>query len=160
MERSSQTILLFFLFFIALGCAASETSKSESPSAPSSTAGPTTAVPASTTATKPDTVDWNAPGAPLPAPAVSEVDREGVAESLGLIGPLVAVGGKGSDVYVLVFDPAGVLVGALTQKEVKQDPQKLEKLVALAHDRSEVQNYHALQVMNAIALRSAFADRP
>lgn len=96
----------------------------------------------------------------MPPPPVGDADREGLAESKGLIGPLVAVGGKGSKVYILVYDPAGVLMGALPQEEVKRDPAKLEKLVAIAHARAEVQNFHALQVMNAIALRSGAGNPP
>ena len=168
-------ILLIILPLIGFGCAAKESTPSAG--APSQTtkpgppAAPDTQTPdkpaamaeAKTTplpASPPDTIDWHTPGLPLPAPGVGEVDREGVAESLGLVGPLVAVGGKGSDVYILVFDPAGVLVGALPQKEVKQNPLKLEKLVLLAHERAEIQNDHALTVMNAMALRSASGNRP
>ncbi len=168
-------ILLILLPLIGLGCAAKESTPSAgAPSQttkPSPPAAPATAKPDKPAAVAeaktaplpvgpPDTIDWYTPGLPLPAPGVAEVDREGVAESLGLVGPLVAVGGKGSDVYILVFDPAGVLVGALPQKEVKQDPRKLEKLVLLAHERAEIQNDHALTVMNAMALRSASGNRP
>ncbi len=162
MKRSSQAILLVLisLSFIALGCAASETSKTNSPTASAPSAGTPAAAPEATTATKPDTIDWATQGAPLPPPLVREGDREGIAESKGLIGPLVAVGGKGSKVYILVYDPAGVLVGALPQEEVKKDPAKLENLVAIAHARAEAQNFHALQVMNAIALRSGAGNPP
>ena len=173
MKRSSQAFLLMVLSlsFIALGCAASETATSDRSSAPpttagttapapSTTAGPTVAAPTPATATKTDTIDWATQGAPLPPPPVREGDTEGLAESKGLIGPLVAVGGKRSEVYILVYDPAGVLVGALRQEEVRQNPRKLENLVAIAHARAEIQNFHAMQVMNAIALRSNAGDAP
>jgi hypothetical protein len=99
--------------------------------------------------TNQDTVDWRTvvgEGKPL---RTKETDLEWLGEKMGLIGPIVAVGGSGSKRYVLVYDPAGVLVGGLTRKEVKKNPERLEKLVRRAHERGEVQNLHALQFMAA-----------
>ena len=96
-----------------------------------------------------DTVDWRTVVGEDKTLRIKETDLEWLGEKMGLIGPIVAVGGSGSKRYVLVYDPAGVLVGGLTRKEVKKNPQRLEKLVRLAHERGEVQNLHALQFMAA-----------
>lgn len=96
-----------------------------------------------------DTVDWRTlrdDGSPLVVP---ETDLEWPGEQMGLVGPIVATGGSGSKRYVLVYDPAGVLVGGMTRKEVKKNPERFEQLLRLAHERGEVQNMHALQIMVA-----------
>ena len=56
-------------------------------------------------------------------PRDTDIERPG--EQLGLIGPIIAHGGQGSKAYIAVYDPAGVLVGAITKKEAKADPKRL-----------------------------------
>ncbi len=94
-----------------------------------------------------DTVSWQTlrdDGTPLVLP---ETDLEWPGEQMGIVGPIVAVGGTGSKRYVQVFDPAGVLVGIMTRKEVQKHPERLEQLLQLAHKRGEVQNLNALEFM-------------
>ncbi len=106
-----------------------------------------------------DTVAWQTASFGLPEPAVKETDREWPGDEMGLIGPIIAMGGKGANTYLLVFDPAGVLVGGITQKEARQNPQALEALIRKAHDRGEVQNYHAMQYMNALEFQALLTAR-
>jgi hypothetical protein len=77
-------------------------------------------------------------------PKVSETDLEWPGERLGLIGPIVATGGKGAKQFVVVFDSAGIPVGALTRKAYKEDPGQLAELLARAQVRSELQNLATL----------------
>ena len=104
-----------------------------------------------------DTVDWRTlrkDGSPL---AVPETDLEWPGEKMGLIGPIVAVGGLGAKRYVLVYDPSGVLVGGMTRKEVEKHHERLEQLVKLAHERGEVQNLRSLQFMVVRKMRARTA---
>ena len=96
-----------------------------------------------------DSVDWKALLDDGNPPVVPETDLEWPGEGMGLVGPIVATGGVGSKRYVLVYDPAGVLVGAMTRKEVQKHPERFEQILQLAHKRGEVQNLHALQFMAA-----------
>jgi len=104
-----------------------------------------------------DTVDWRTVVGEENPPAVPETDLEWLGEKMGLTGPIVATGGEGSERYVLVYDPAGVLVGAMTGEEVRKHPERLEKLVRLAHARGEIQNLHALQFMAARKIQAQMA---
>lgn len=104
-----------------------------------------------------DTVDWRTVTGEETPQGIPMTDLEWPGEKLGLIGPIVAAGGEGSDRYVLVYDPAGVLVGGLTGEEVQKNPERLEKLVRLAHQRGEIQNLHALQFMAARKIRAQMA---
>ena len=96
-----------------------------------------------------DTIDWRTVLGEDNPPEVTETDLEWPGEKMGLIGPIVVTGGTGSNRYVLVYDPAGVLVGGMTRREAQENPQRLEEIVRLAHERGEIQNLHALQVMSA-----------
>ena len=104
-----------------------------------------------------DSVDWRSlrhDGRPLVVP---ETDLEWPGEKMGLIGPIVATGGLGAKRYVLVYDPAGVLVGGMTGKEVEKHPERLEQLVRLAHERGEIQNLRSLQFMVVRKMRARSA---
>ena len=96
-----------------------------------------------------DTVDWRTVVGEDNHLIVPATDLEWPGEKMGLIGPIVATGGVGSERYVLVYDPAGVLVGGMTREDVQKHPERLEKFVRLAHERGEIQNLHALQFMAA-----------
>jgi len=73
-----------------------------------------------------------------------DTDVEGPGEQLGLIGPIIAHGGEGKKAYIAVYDPAGVLVGAITKKEAKADPKRLEAIIQIAQKRAVVQNQFGL----------------
>jgi len=91
-----------------------------------------------------DSVDWSSLNQAGQTPKAGETDLEWPGERLGLIGPIVATGGSGSDQFIIVFDPAGIPVGALTRKSYKKDPMLLAKLLAKAQVRSEIQNLSTL----------------
>ncbi len=153
------SILIVFLALL-IGCAASD----PYPAAPSTEKQDATtqsvAVPSQNTipTEKPDgprfshrsprdTVDWKSTNVRNAVPVVKETDREWPGERLGLIGPIIAKGGAGSKRYLLVFDPAGVLVGGLTYKEFKNNPQRLDALIEKARIRGEHQNFMALHFL-------------
>ena len=95
-----------------------------------------------------DSVDWSTVHPEQRPPQVGPGDREWPGERLGLIGPIVAHSSKGSRTrYVLVYDAAGVLVGGMTQKEFKQDPEKFNALLEKAHQRSQHQNRMAMRYL-------------
>ena len=61
---------------------------------------------------------------------------EGPGERLGLLGPIIAYGGEGKKAYIAVYDPAGVLVGAISKKEAREDPKRLETILRIARKRA------------------------
>lgn len=73
-----------------------------------------------------------------------DTDIEWPGEQLGLIGPIIAHGGEGKKAYIAVYDPAGVLVGAITKKEAKENPKRLQKIIRIAQMRAIVQNQYGL----------------
>ncbi len=165
------SILIVFLALL-IGCAAG----GPSPSAPSTEKPDTTsqsvAVPSQNTipTEKPDgpafnhrsprdTVDWESTNVRNAVPVVKETDREWPGERLGLIGPIIAKGGAGSKRYLLVFDPAGVLVGGLTYKEFEENPQRLDALIEKAQIRGEHQNFMALHFLVRKRLAEDMAAR-
>ncbi len=95
-----------------------------------------------------DTVDWQS--IPIASPGSSPVDREGPGEAMGIIGPIIAIGGSGSKTYIAIYDPGGVFIGALYLKEAKQDPTRLENLLHLAHARGEIQNTRTVNRVSAL----------
>lgn len=90
-----------------------------------------------------DTVNWNASSIDGQPPWIGQADREWPGEEMGLIGPIIAMGGSGSKTYVAVYDPGGVFIGALYLKEARENPQHLESLIRLAHHRGVLQNSRA-----------------
>jgi len=83
-----------------------------------------------------DSVDWSSLNQAGRTPKPSETDRGWPGERLGLIGPFVATGGGGSDQFIIVFDSAGIPVGAPTRKSYRKAPM----LLAGTQVRSEIQN--------------------
>ena len=94
-----------------------------------------------------DSIDWRTvPEDYRPAPA-EENARELPGERLGLTGPIIAEGGSGRNAYIVVYDPAGVLVGGILKKEAEENPEALRLLVEEAIYRSDIQNRFALEKM-------------
>ncbi len=87
-----------------------------------------------------------------------ETDIEWPGEQLGLIGPIIARGGSGKDAYIAVYDPAGVLVGAITKKEAEQNPERLEAIIRTAKKRAAIQNQAALISMGMKAKARRASD--
>jgi hypothetical protein len=141
----SHRLFSIILLAVALtSCAAGE-QRTEATGAPSSTgAGSLPPVEAQAPA---DTVNWNSAVFDGNPPPSDRKALEQPGERLGLIGPIVATGGLGAKRYFIVYDPAGVPVGALTYAQVRQEPQRLEALIEKARARGEIQNYRALQYM-------------
>ncbi len=94
-----------------------------------------------------DTIDWRTVPEDFRPTPYREGTRLLPGERLGLIGPIIAEGGKGKNAYIAVYDSAGVLIGGLLKKEANEDPEKLRKLIELALKRSEHQNHFALTKM-------------
>jgi len=92
-----------------------------------------------------DTIDWQTANIDGRPPWSGEADREWPGEEMGLIGPIMAMGGSGSKTYVAVYDTGGIFIGALYLKEVRQDPSRLENLILLANQRSAIQNSRTIQ---------------
>ena len=92
-----------------------------------------------------DTVNWTSSEKGVWWKVVPEdTDIEWPGEQLGLIGPIIAHGGSGKDAYIAVYDPAGVLVGAIRKKEAKENPGRLKAIIATAQKRAAIQNQFAL----------------
>ncbi|MDJ0624154.1 MAG: hypothetical protein QNJ17_14385 [Desulfocapsaceae bacterium] len=87
-----------------------------------------------------DTVDWQFVDNGELVSWSAPVDREWPGEAIGVIGPIIAMGGSGSKSYAAVYDPAGVFIGAVYLKEARKDPSRLENLIRLAQARGIVQN--------------------
>ncbi len=100
--------------------------------------------------TQNDTVDWSRLGGKTPA--AGETDRAWPAQDMGLTGPIIASGGTGSNAYLMVFDPAGVLVGAVLKKDARKDPAKLNALIDLAYRRARIQNEWALRTIHRLKI--------
>jgi len=92
-----------------------------------------------------DTVDWQSSSIDGQPPWHGEADREWPGEAMGLIGPIIAMGGSGAKTFVAVYDPAGVFIGALYLKEARQNPARLENLLLLANRRGAVQNARTVE---------------
>jgi len=75
-------------------------------------------------------------------PRDTDIERPG--EQLGLIGPIITQGGEGKKAYIAVYDPAGVLLGAITKKDAKEDPKRLGAIIRIAQKRANIQNQYAL----------------
>ncbi|MGB3221854.1 MAG: hypothetical protein WBB23_03555 [Desulforhopalus sp.] len=87
-----------------------------------------------------DTLDWQAYNAAGQPPWSSALDRDWPGEEMGLTGPIFAMGGSGSKTYIAVYDPGGVLIGALLLKEARKNPARLENIIRLASARGNIQN--------------------
>ena len=98
-----------------------------------------------------DTVEWISSNGGVTSPPLAATDMEGPGEELGLIGPIIAKGGKGKNAYIAVYDPAGVLVGIVSKKDAQKHPERLIALVQVAQKRAAVQNEQALLSMWAKA---------
>ena len=91
-----------------------------------------------------DTVNWNSSEKGMWWMTPNDTDIEWPGEQLGLIGPIIAHGGSGKDAYIAVYDPAGVLVGAVKKNEAKKDPERLKAIIRTAKKRAAIQNQAAL----------------
>ena len=91
-----------------------------------------------------DTVNWVSSEKGMWWMTPEDTDIEWPGEQLGLIGPIIAHGGSGKNAYIAVYDPAGVLVGAVTKKEAKENPERLKAIIRAAHKRAAIQNQFAL----------------
>ena len=91
-----------------------------------------------------DTVSWISTDKGMWWMTPNDTDIEWPGEQLGLIGPIIAHGGSGKDAYIAVYDPAGVLVGAITKKEAKKNPESLKAIIRTAQKRAAIQNQFAL----------------
>ena len=91
-----------------------------------------------------DTVSWISTDKGMWWMTPNDTDIEWPGEQLGLIGPIIAHGGSGKDAYIAVYDPAGVLVGAVTKKEAKKNPESLKAIIRTAQKRAAIQNQFAL----------------
>ncbi len=96
-----------------------------------------------------DTVDWKTIGVEGESLNSSPADREWPGEEIGLIGPIIAMGGSGSKTYISIYDPGGVFIGALYLKEAREDPSRLENLLKLAQARGAIQNGRTLDLVSA-----------
>ena len=107
-----------------------------------------------------DTVNWVSSEKGMWWMTPNDTDIEWPGEQLGLIGPIIARGGSGKDAYIAVYDPAGVLVGAVTKKEAKEDPGRLKEIIAAAQKRAAIQNQFALisMGMKAKSRQTSSAD--
>jgi len=84
-----------------------------------------------------DSVDWSQVDPAVAPPREQETDREWRGEALGLSGPIIATGGEGKKEYILVFDPAGILVGGILNREAEAHPERLEALIKKAFRRGD-----------------------
>ena len=91
-----------------------------------------------------DTVNWVSSEKGVWWMSPQDTDIEWPGEQLGLIGPIIAHGGSGKEAYIAVYDPAGVLVGAVTKKEAKKNPESLKAIISTAQKRAAIQNQFAL----------------
>jgi hypothetical protein len=91
-----------------------------------------------------DTVTWVSADKGMWWMIPADTDIEWPGERLGLIGPIIAHGGSGKDAYIAVYDPAGVLVGAVAKKEANENPERLQAIIRAAHKRAAIQNQSAL----------------
>ena len=156
-----RVLLLVFILVFVWGCKTGTQQTQSSPSVTAQTASSTqtqpktAAAPASAAVAQKsgpifdhkaprDSVDWASLNPSGNLPEVKETDLEWPGERLGLIGPIVATGGSGAKQFIIVFDPAGIPVGALTRKAYKKDPGQLADLLAKAQVRSELQNLATL----------------
>jgi len=107
-----------------------------------------------------DTVNWVSSEKGMWWMTPNDTDIEWPGEQLGLIGPIIAQGGTGKDAYIAVYDPAGVLVGAVTKKEAKKNPESLEAIIGAAQKRAAIQNQFALisMGMKAKSRQTSSAD--
>ena len=105
-----------------------------------------------------DTVQWISQDQGVIKPPLGETHIEGPGEQLGLIGPIIATGGKGDKEFIAIYDAAGVLVATISKKEAKKSPDKFVALVRLAQLRSEMQNSHALTSLRNRALENKKAQ--
>ena len=92
-----------------------------------------------------DTVDWHLAYSDGQPPWSNPTDREWPGEEIGVIGPIIAMGGQGSKAYISIYDPAGVFIGALYLKDARKDPGRLEDLLRLAQARGAVQNSRTIE---------------
>ncbi len=91
-----------------------------------------------------DTISWVSVEKGMWWMIPGDTDIEWPGERLGLIGPIIAHGGQGKKAYIAVYDPAGVLVGAITKKDAKENPERLEALIRIAQKRAIIQNQYGL----------------
>jgi hypothetical protein len=91
-----------------------------------------------------DTISWVSVEKGMWWMIPKDTDIEWPGERLGLVGPIIAHGGQGKKAYIAVYDPAGVLVGAITKKEAKENPKRLQEIIRIAQMRAIVQNQYGL----------------
>ena len=91
-----------------------------------------------------DTIFWMSSGEEASKITPKDTVIEWPGERLGLIGPIIAYGGKGKKTYIAVYDPAGVLVGVITENGAKENPKRLEAIIRLAQKRAIIQNHYGL----------------
>ncbi|MGD2186769.1 MAG: hypothetical protein PVI71_11610 [Desulfobacterales bacterium] len=99
-----------------------------------------------------DTIFWVNANESTPQTTPEDTAIEWPGERLGLLGPIIAFGGKGSKAYIAVYDPAGVLVGAISKNEAKENPRRLGEIVRVAQKRAIIQNQYGLISMFLKAL--------
>ncbi len=138
MEQSKALTIIAALFALSalLSCAGSD---SGSPSVAVTESGVSKATAIDHRPAR-DTVDWQFVDTEEQADWSLPTDREWPGEEIGVIGPIIAMGGRGSKSYVAVYDPGGIFIGALYLKEARKDPSRLENLLRLAQVRGFVQN--------------------
>jgi len=85
-----------------------------------------------------DSVVWENLNLPFEVPKPGDRDREWPGERMGLVGPIIAEGGLGSNAYFVVYDATGALVGGIMKREAKELPEYLLTLLMAAHDRSQI----------------------
>ncbi|MBN1794425.1 MAG: S8 family serine peptidase [Candidatus Omnitrophica bacterium] len=79
-----------------------------------------------------DSVNWDDidPVAKPPKPAPT--DREHPGEKIGLCGPVIAYGGRGSSEALVVYDQCGTVTGVVTKKDAKTDPDSAQQTLGTA----------------------------
>jgi hypothetical protein len=85
-----------------------------------------------------DSVVWANTDVFLKPLAPEEMDREWPGEKAGLVGPIVATGGTGSNAYLVVFDGTGALVGGVMKREAKKHPELFINLLVAADKRGQI----------------------
>ena len=99
-----------------------------------------------------DTVFWTNTNEGTSQATPKDTAIEWPGERWGLLGPIIAYSGQGKKTTIAVYDPAGVLVGAITKKAADEDPRRLAAIIRLAQKRAIIQNQYGLVSMFIKAL--------
>jgi hypothetical protein len=151
LSNISTTVGIFFVMLALMSCAGNE---SGSPQATVAESG-SPAVASDDQRPARDTVDWQFVATDTQPPDWSApVDREWPGEEIGVIGPIIALGGSGSKTYVAIYDPGGIFIGALYLKEARKDPSRLENLIRLARVRGSIQNSRTIDHVSVLRFLS------